>query len=280
VARSASCSRTLTEPTHPHPRSPDELGLESIVYEKAPPRATITLNRPEVLNAFDFRMLREIARACEDASWDDDIRVVVVTGNGRAFCVGADLKSWAADYLGKPREYWKWFGAFKDMHDRLREIGKPTLARINGIAVGGGNELQMACDLAVMVDDAFIRHVGLEHGSVPAGGATQWLPVFVGDRRAREIIYMCEQIPAAQAAEWGLVNWVVPAAELDARVDEVVAKLAAKLPQTTRYAKQQLNFWRDLSWHETVNHARDWLALSMLGDEAQEAVKAFLNRSS
>jgi enoyl-CoA hydratase/carnithine racemase len=269
----------LTEPAAPTPRSPGELGFESIVYEKAPPRATITLNRPEVLNAFDFRMLRELARACEDASWDDDVRVVVVTGTGRAFCVGADLKSWSEDYLGKPKEYWKWFGAFKDAHDRLREIGKPTLARINGIAVGGGNELQMACDLAVMVDDAFIRHVGLEHGSVPAGGATQWLPVFVGDRRAREIILMCEEIPAGQAAEWGLVNWVVPAAELDAKVDEVVEKLAVKLPQTTRYAKQQLNFWRDLSWHETVNHARDWLALSMLGDEAQEAVRSFLDRS-
>jgi enoyl-CoA hydratase/carnithine racemase len=269
----------LTEPAAPSPRSPDELGFESIVYEKAPPRATITLNRPEVLNAFDFRMLRELARACEDASWDDDVRVVVVTGTGRAFCVGADLKSWSDDYLGKPKEYWKWFGAFKDAHDRLREIGKPTLARVNGIAVGGGNELQMACDLAVMVDDAFIRHVGLEHGSVPAGGATQWLPVFVGDRRAREIILMCEEIPAAQALEWGLVNWVVPAAELDAKVDEVVQRLAAKLPQTTRYAKQQLNFWRDLSWHETVNHARDWLAMSMLGDEAQEAVRSFLSRS-
>jgi enoyl-CoA hydratase/carnithine racemase len=114
---------------------------------------------------------------------------------------------------------------------------------------------------------------------VPAGGATQWLPVFVGDRRAREIILMCEQIPAAQAAEWGLVNWVVPAAKLDAKVDEVVEKLAAKLQQTTRYAKQQLNFWRDLSWHETVNHARDWLAMSMLGDEAQQAVHSFLSRS-
>jgi enoyl-CoA hydratase/carnithine racemase len=269
----------LAEPTHPRPSAPDELGFESIVYEKTPPRATITLNRPDVLNAFDFRMLRELARACEDASWDDEIRVVVLTGAGRAFCVGADLKSWSADYLGKPREYWKWFGAFKDAHDRLREVGKPTLARVNGIAVGGGNELQMACDLAVMVEDAFIRHVGLEHGSVPAGGATQWLPVFVGDRRAREIILMCEEIPARRAAEWGLVNWVVPAGELDAKVDAVVQKLAAKLPQTTRYAKQQLNFWRDLSWHETVNHARDWLALSMLGEEAQEAVRAFVDRS-
>jgi enoyl-CoA hydratase/carnithine racemase len=139
------------------------------------------------------------------------------------------------------------------MHDRLREIGKPTLARVQGIAVGGGNELQMACDLTVMVEDAFIRHVGLEHGSVPAGGATQWLPIMVGERRAREIILMCEEIPAAKAAEWGLVNWAVPAAELDAKVD-------------------------DVSWHETVGHARDWLALSMLNDEAKEAIERFLSR--
>jgi enoyl-CoA hydratase/carnithine racemase len=268
----------VTEPSAPTPRPPDELGFERIVYEKAPPRATITLNRPERLNAFDFRMLRELARAAEDASWDDEIRVVVVTGAGRAFCVGADLKEWQADYLGNPSAYWKWFGAFKDAHDKLREIGKPTLARVNGICVGGGNELQMACDLAVMVDDAYIRHVGLEHGSVPAGGATQWLPLMVGERRAREIVLLCEEIPAAKAAEWGLVNRAVPAAELDATVDELVEKLAAKLPQTTRYAKQQLNFWRDLSWHETVNHARDWLALSMLGEEAQGAVRSFVDK--
>ena len=80
----------------------------------------------------------------------------------------------------------------------------------------------MACDLAVMVDDAFIRHVGLEHGSVPAGGATQWLPIMIGDRRAREMILLCDEVPAPQAAEWGLVNWAVPRVELDAKVDEVV----------------------------------------------------------
>jgi enoyl-CoA hydratase/carnithine racemase len=100
----------------------------------------------------------------------------------------------------------------------------------------------------------------------------------VGERRAREIVLLCEELPAAKAAEWGLVNWVVPADELDAKVDDVVEKLAAKLPQTTRYAKQQLNWWRDISWHETVGHARDWLALSMLGDEAQDAIRKFLER--
>ena len=92
----------MTEPERPRPVAPEELGFERIVYEKAPPRATITLNRPEVLNAFDFKMLRELARACEDASWDDAIRAVVLTGAGRAFCVGADLRSWADEYLGKP----------------------------------------------------------------------------------------------------------------------------------------------------------------------------------
>ncbi|MFN2470607.1 MAG: enoyl-CoA hydratase/isomerase family protein [Gaiellaceae bacterium] len=262
----------------PRPADPAELGFERIRYEKTPPRATVTLERPEVLNAFDFRMLRELARAFEDASWDDEVRVLVVTGAGRAFCVGADLRSWGAELVGNSKEYWKWFGAFEDMHDRLRKIGKPTLARINGICVGGGNELQMGCDLAVMVDDAYIRHVGLEHGSVPAGGATQWLPVLVGERRAREIILLCEEISAAQAAEWGLVNRAVPREQLDAAVDEYAEKLATKLPETTRYAKQQLNFWRDLSWHGTVGHARDWLALSMLNEEAQDAIRRFLEK--
>jgi enoyl-CoA hydratase/carnithine racemase len=269
----------LTEPERPAPRRADDLGFESIRYEKEPPRATITLDRPEVLNAFDFRMLRELARACEDASWDDEIRVVVLTGAGRAFCVGANLRSWSDEgYVGNEREYWKWFGAMDAGVTALRRIGKPTVARINGICVGGGNELQMACDLAVMVDDAFIRHVGLQHGSVPAAGATQWLPLIVGDRRAREIILLAEEIPAGQAAEWGLVNRVVPAAELDSAVDELVAKLADRLPMMTRYAKQQLDFFRDLAWHGTIGHARDWLALSMLSDETAQGVQGFLDR--
>ena len=174
----------MAEPDYPRPVSPDELGFEKIVYEEGAATGDDPVQPAGGPNAFDFQMLRELARASEDASWDDEIRVVVLTGTGRAFCVGADLSTWARDYLDKPTEYWKWFGAFKDAHDRLREIGKPTLARINGIAVGGGNEFQMACDLAVMVDNAFIRHVGPEHGSVPAGGATQWLSIMVGDRQA------------------------------------------------------------------------------------------------
>ena len=174
----------MTELSRPAPRAPEELGFETIVYEKAPPRATIRLNRPEVLNAFDFRMLRELARACEDSSWDDEIRAVVVTGTGRAFCVGADLKSWGVDLVGNPREYWKWFGAFKDMHDRLREIGKPTLARINGIAVGGGNELQMACAYRIASRRAELGQPEINLHVIPGFGGTQMLPRLAA-RRAR-----------------------------------------------------------------------------------------------
>jgi enoyl-CoA hydratase/carnithine racemase len=129
-----------------------------------------------------------------------------------------------------------------------------------------------------MVDEAFIRHVGLQHGSVPAAGATQWLPLIVGDRRAREIVMLCEEIPAAKALEWGLVNRVVPAAELDETVDELVGKLADRLPLMARYAKAQLDFFRDQAWYGTIRHAHDWLALSMLTEDAAAGVQGFLDR--
>ena len=102
----------------------------------------------------------------------------------------------------------------------------------------------------------------------------------IGDRRAREMILLCDEVPAAQAAEWGLVNWAVPRGGARRGGRRVWSRSSrAKLPETTRYAKQQLNWWRDISWHETVGHARDWLALSMLGDEAQGAIRSFLERS-
>jgi enoyl-CoA hydratase/carnithine racemase len=255
----------------------DELGFESVRYERDSERgvATVTIDRPQVLNALDFPTMRELATAFEQASWDDAVAVVVVTGAGdRAFCTGADLDEQAA--MGSTSgQYWRWMGAFIDMHDRLRNIGKPTIARINGVCVGGGNELQMACDLSVLVDDAYIRHVGPEHGSVPAGGATQWLPIMVGDRRAREIVMLCDRISPAQALDWGLVNRVAARRELDATVAELADNLARKLPETIRYTKTQLNWWRDLVWAQTIQHARDWLALHSTSDETLEAVTAF-----
>ncbi|QOJ14509.1 MAG: enoyl-CoA hydratase/isomerase family protein [Planctomycetia bacterium] len=260
-------------------RDPASFAFEKILYEKharQQGRATVTFNRPEVYNAFDFQTLRELIRAFEDASWDDSVAVVVLTGAGdRAFCTGADLKEQQEHCVGQPQTYWKWMGAFMEAHEKLRNIGKPTVARLNGMTVGGGNEFNMSCDLAVAADDIYIRQVGTARGSVPAGGATQWLPLIVGDRRAREILMMCEEIPAAKALEWGLVNRVVPRAQLDTETDRMCTTLINKLPGCIRYTKQQLNFWRDLSWHLTIGHARDWLSINNLTDETKEGIAAF-----
>lgn len=260
---------------YPRPQPPDAFGFRSILYAKDPPVARVTINRPEVLNALNFPTLREMSRAFEDASWDDAIAVVVLTGAGdRAFSVGADLDE-QDTLIRRPRDYWKWMGAFIEAQEHLRNIGKPTIARLNGIVVGGGNEFNLACDLAVAAEDVVIRHVGTARGSVPAAGATQWLPLVVGDRRAREILFLCEEIPAPQALAWGLVNQVVPRRDLDAAVEGLAQKLTAKLPEVTRYTKQQLNFWRDLSWHLTVGHARDWLTLHAGSPETQEGIESF-----
>jgi len=256
-------------------RPAGEFSFQFIRYEKAAGRAIITFNRPEVLNSVNFGMLSELNAALKDASWDDTIGVLVLTGAGeRAFCTGADLKE-QKQFLRRPRDYWKWMGEFIEVHERLRNLGKPTLARLNGIVVGGGNEFNISCDLAVAADDIYIRQVGTSHGSVALAGATQFLPLIVGDRRAREILLLNEEIPAKKAEDWGLVNWAVPRAELDQKVDEIVAKLLAKLPEKTRYTKQQLNFWRDLSWHLTIGHGRDWLAIHNTSPETWEGIQSF-----
>jgi enoyl-CoA hydratase/carnithine racemase len=260
--------------------SPESFGFRRIIYTKKGFIATVTLNRPEVLNCFDYTTLKELGTAFLDVSLDDAISVLVITGAGdKAFCTGADLKEQEEHIAKKPNEYYKWMYAFIEMHDRLRNIGKPTIARLNGMTVGGGNELNMACDLAVAADHVTIRQVGAARGSVAAGGATQWLPLMVGDRRAREMLLLCEPIDAYTALDWGLVNEVVPYSMLDATVEALAQKLYNKLPECTRYTKQQLNFWRDFSWSMTIGHARDWLTLHAGAPETIEGLNSFRRKT-
>lgn len=250
--------------------------LKNLLYKKKNWIATITINRPEVHNCLNLETLQELGGVLQDAAWDDRVAVVVITGAGeKAFCTGADLKEWKEDFLDRPQDFYKWMGVFIETFDRLRNIGKPTIARLNGMAVGGGNELQMSCDLAIAASDVYIRHVGTEHGSVPAAGATQWLPLIVGDRRAREILFLCEEISAQKALEWGLINQVVPRNQLDAAVEKMATNLIRKLPECTRYTKQQLNFWRDFSWSMTIGHVRDWLTVHTSAPEIVEGITAF-----
>ncbi len=260
--------------------APESFGFRRINYSKNTYIATIAINRPDVLNCFDMQTLNELSTAFLDSSRDDAIAVVVVTGVGdKAFCTGADLKEQEDPILKKPNDYYKWMYAFIEMHDRLRNIGKPTIARLNGMVVGGGNELNMACDLAIAADHVTIKQVGAARGSVAAGGATQWLPLIVGDRRAREMLLTCEPIDAYTALDWGLVNQVVPYSMLDSAVEELAKKMYNKLPECTRYTKQQLNFWRDFSWSMTIGHARDWLSLHAGSFETAQGLNSFRKKT-
>jgi enoyl-CoA hydratase/carnithine racemase len=292
-----------------HSRPADSYEFAEVLYGKRDSIATITINRPAAYNAYSTTALQELATAFHDASFDDAVGVIVLTGAGEsAFCTGGDVKEYEAEYTVRPRDYWKYMQYFRAYIESITGSGKPVIARLNGMAVGGGNESQLACDLAAMAEHAWLGQVGTRVGSVAAGGATQWLPIFVGDRRAREMLLLNGRISAHQALEWGLVNRVVPTvtyrgdfierstaeqvkqalqrkndyaidfSRLDAVVRELADRLLEQFPECARYTKQQVGFWKDLSWHQTVGHAADWLALHFATVEPWEGMRAFVEK--
>lgn len=296
-----------SNPLRPLPNDPSR--FSEIGYEVRDGVARITLNRPHAFNAYTTSTLNELLVALRDATFDDRVGVIVLTGAGeRAFCTGGDVKEYAARYTVRPHDYWKYMALFGGVVEGLLRSGKPTIARLNGIAVGGGNELHLACDLSVAASHVYLGQVGVGVGSVACGGATQWLPLAVGDRRAREMLFLNERVPAARAVEWGLVSRVAPsvrgpdglvaapsAEEVDRALkgtdgwridlgplDEVVAGLADRLlgmfPECLRYTKQQTNFWKELAWHQTVGHAQDWLSLHFATLEPNEGMRAFAEK--
>jgi enoyl-CoA hydratase/carnithine racemase len=291
------------------PRAASEFDLTDVGYAKAEGIARITLNRPQAYNAYSTAALEELASVFRDASFDDGVGVIVLTGAGeRAFCTGGDVKEYAADYTARPRDYWKYMALFRAYIESILNTGKPVIARINGMAVGGGNESQLACDLSVMAEHAYLRQVGTQVGSVACGGATQWLPLVVGDKRAREILFLNKPIPAHKAEAWGLVNYVEPSVRrgpewiehatpeqirkaergeegyridltrLDARVDTLARELQASFAECTRYTKQQVNALKDFVWYSTVRHAQDWLSLHYACWEPHEGMQAFVEK--
>ena len=192
-------------------RTPESFEFREVQYAKQGWVARITINRPHNYNAYSTPALRELAVAFQDASFDDGVAVVVFTGIGeRAFCTGGDVKEYQSCYTQKPRDYWKYMSYFKAYIESITNCAKPVIARVNGMAVGGGNESQLACDLAAMGEHAFIAQVGTNVGSVACGGSTQWLPLHMGDRRARGMLFLNQHYPAFTSLSMGLVNVVVP----------------------------------------------------------------------
>jgi len=220
--------------------------LTDVLYEVADGVARITINRPEKYNAFREETLDDLIAAFSAAEADRTVGVIVLTGAGdKAFCSGGDI-AWedASDPVGAARMNRR----TSNLSLIMRGCGKPIIARVKGYAVGGGNELQMLCDLTIASEDSKFGQAGPKMGSVPVWWGTQLLPRIVGERRAREIVMLCQQIPAPDAVEMGLINKAVPAGELDKAVDEWCQQLLALSPQALRVAKISLNFETDQLW--------------------------------
>lgn len=211
---------------------------EDIIYESSNGVGTITINRPEKLNAFRQQTYFEVIDALMQAGWDDDVGVIVLTGaGGKAFGVGgdsSDKKSARAGrgMIGVPIE---------EIHALLRDVPKPVIAKVNGYAIGGGNVLATLCDLTIASDKSQFGQVGPKVGSVDPGFGTAYLARIVGEKKAREMWYMCRRYSAQEALEMGLVNKVVPEDQLDAEVAQWCAEILERSPTALTIAKRSFN---------------------------------------
>ena len=211
---------------------------QDILYDVTAGVARITINRPDKYNAFRGQTVDELIHAFQQAGWNKSVGVIVLTGAGdKAFCTGGDQSVHEGQYdgrgtIGMPID---------ELQSLIRDVPKPVIARINGFAIGGGNVLATICDLSIASDKAQLGQVGPKVGSVDPGFGTAYLSRIVGEKKAREIWYMCRRYTAAEALAMGLVNAVVPHDELDAEVDRWCAELMERSPTALALAKSSFN---------------------------------------
>jgi 2-ketocyclohexanecarboxyl-CoA hydrolase len=211
---------------------------EDILYDKRDGVATVTINRPNVLNAFRARTVDEMLEAVKDADYDNSIGVIVLAGAGdRAFCSGGDNSSRDGGYGGKGLVGMP----IEELHSAMRDARKPVIAKVQGYAIGGGNVLATVCDLTIASEKAVFGQVGPRVGSVDPGWGTAYLSRLVGEKRAREIWFLCRRYTAAEAFQMGLVNKVVPADQLDAEVESWCREILALSPTAIAIAKRSFN---------------------------------------
>lgn len=218
--------------------------LTDILYKKTNGIAKITMNRPRVYNAFRARTVQELIWAFRDA-WDDNkIGVVILTGAGdKAFCTGGDQKDRdAGGYGEKPGGLSGGMGLeMETLHTVMRNIPKPTIAVVNGYAIGGGHVLQVICDLTIASDRAIFGQTGPKVGSFDAGYGSAYLARIVGEKKAREIWYLCLQYSAEEALQMGLVNKVVPHDELESAAEDWAKQILQKSPTALKMLKYSFN---------------------------------------
>jgi 2-ketocyclohexanecarboxyl-CoA hydrolase len=216
--------------------------FQDIIYEERDGYATITINRPEKYNAFRTRTILEMIKAFQIAGWNKNVSAIVLTGTGdKAFCTGGD--KWGdKDDTFEPGEM---RGAVavpaEDLYTVMRDVPKPVIARVQGLAIGGGNVLATICDMTIAGESAQFGQVGPKMGSVDPGFGTAYLARVVGEKKAREMWFMCKRYSAQEAMDMGLANTVVPDDKLDEEVAAWCEQLTQRSPTAIALAKKSMN---------------------------------------
>ena len=237
--------------------------------------AWITIDRPEKLNSFTSRTLEEMTKAFIDADHDPQVGVAVLTGSGnQAFCTGGDVAEMVQLTPETGRIFLK---KCLRLSSVIRALSIPVIAAVNGYCLGGGHELHLFCDLTIASEQAVFGQVGPLVGSVPIWGGTQLLPRIVGEKRAREIIFLCRRYSAQEALSFGVVNRVVSAEKLHDEVVSVCRRILDMSPQSLRIARLSLNFESD-SLYPSFLHGIEMMKSVYGSEEFQEGMSAFLEK--
>jgi enoyl-CoA hydratase len=253
-----------------------KMELKYIIYEKSGGIATITLNRPEALNAFSKEVIEEILKALEDVKADENTRVVILTGAGeKAFSAGADIKAMKGMNALKAREL-SLMG--EKLCDALENLEKPVIAAINGYALGGGLEVAMACDIRIASENARMGQTEINIGLIPGWGGTQRLTRLIGKTKAKELIFTGKIVDAKTAEQLGIVNMVVPTEKFRETVQQFAAELASKAPVALKVAKALINKGSEISLDAAIALEREGFGVVASTEDLQEGVSAFIEK--
>jgi enoyl-CoA hydratase/carnithine racemase len=252
------------------------LTLANVLYEKKDAIAYVTVNRPRVLNALNTPTWKDLRTAFEDAQKDVAVRGVILTGGGnKAFIAGADIGE-LAQATAVDAERSSRFG--QEVLDLVENLGKPVIAAVNGFALGGGCETAMACNIRIAVDSAKFGQPEVALGLLPGGGGTQRLPRLVGKGRALQLILSGEMIGAQEAYRIGLVNEVVPAADLITRAEAILRKIASNAPVAVKFALDATNKGMETSQGEGLLLEASYFGLCAATEDKKEGTTAFLEK--
>jgi enoyl-CoA hydratase len=252
------------------------LTLANVLYEKKGAIAYVTVNRPKVLNALNTPTWKDLRTVFEDARDDTAVRGVILTGAGnKAFIAGADIGE-LAHVAAFEAEQSSRFG--QEVLDLIESLGKPVVAAVNGFALGGGCETAMACTIRIAVETAKFGQPEVRLGLVPGGGGTQRLPRLVGKGRALQLILSGEMISAQEAFRIGLVNEVVPAADLITRAEAILNKIASNAPIAVKFALEAANKGLETSQSEGLLLEASYFGLCAATEDKKEGTSAFLEK--